>query len=188
VDAVDAVDKITLQLISRCREGDEWACRQLYKSGAPRVAGYFRRSGFDPSAVDDLTQETFARVFKSLGRFDPAKGAFFGWLGAIARNVARKRWKRAPAPENFDPELAEEMFADPAAQSPEHREEIMAVGDCVDRLEDQGGALVRMRYVRGMTTRGIAAETGIPESTVRSRLAEALAGIEECLRGKGILE
>jgi len=154
------------------------------------VAAYFRRSGFPASVADDLMQDTFSRVFKSLGGFDASRGTFFGWLGAIARNVARKHWKRTPAPDNFDPELAQEMFAAPAsgAQSPEHREEIQAVSDCVGRLEEQLGALVRMRYVRGMTTRGIASEIDIPESTVRSRLAEALDRLEKCLKGKGILQ
>jgi len=182
------VDEITRQLISNCKEGDEWACRRLYKSGAPRLAAYFRRSGFNSTVLDDLMQETFARAFKSLGGFDPARGTFHGWLGAIARNVARKHWKRRASPESFDPELAEEMFAAPAADSPEHREEISAVGDCVDRLEDRPRELVRMRYVDGMTTRGISAATGIPESTVRTRLAEALDSVEQCLKSKGILE
>ena len=154
------------------------------------VAAYFRRSGFDSSLVADLTQETFVRVFSSLGGYDRARGAFRAWLSAIARNVARKYWRRRVAVNTFDPELADAMFAIPAEASntPEQREENAAVSDCVARLNELLGQLIRLRYVRGMTTRSIATEVHMPESTVRSCLGEALDCIQRCLQGKGIVQ
>ncbi len=115
---------------------------------------------------------------------------FGAWLSAIAHNVARKYWRRRAVENTFDPELADAMFAIPAeaSSSPEQREENAAVADCVSRLDQQLGELVRMRYVRGMTTRGIAAEVQMPESTVRSRLSEALDGVARCLQEKGIVQ
>jgi RNA polymerase sigma-70 factor, ECF subfamily len=162
----------------------------LYDSRAGQVAGYFRRSGFDRSTTADLTQETFVRVFAALSQYDPARGAFGSWLLAISRNIARKHWRRRVTENSYDPELADAMFAMPAeaSNSPEQREENAAVADCVSFLDEQLGELIRMRYVRGMTTRGIADEARIPESTVRSRLSDALARIEKCLQGKGIVQ
>ncbi len=178
------------KLISRSLAGEDSACQQLYQNHAGMVAGYFRRSGFDSSLTADLTQETFVRVFGSLGGYDQARGAFRVWLSAIARNVARKYWRRRATTNTFDPELADAMFSipDDASRSPEQREEMSAVSDCVSRLDEQLGELVRMRYVRGMTTRSIASEAGMPESTVRSRLGEALDCIERCLQGKGVVQ
>ena len=154
------------------------------------VAGYFRRSGFDGSLTADLTQETFVRVFSSLGGYDQGRGAFGSWLSAIARNVARSHWRRRTVANTFDPELADAMFAaaDQGSQTPEQREEIAGVADCVTGLDEQSRHLVRMRYVSGMTTRGIAEQAGMPESTVRSRLSDALDRIARCLRGKGIVQ
>ena len=190
VDNSVRVEQTEQQLISRCLDGEESACRELYDVRAGQVAGYFRRSGFDGSTTADLTQETFVRVFSSLGGYDHARGAFGAWLSAIARNVARKYWRRRATVKTFDPELADAMFAIPteASSSPEHREENAAVADCVSLLDEQLGELVRMRYVRGMTTRGIASEARMPESTVRSRLGEALDCITRCLQGKGIVQ
>jgi DNA-directed RNA polymerase specialized sigma24 family protein len=48
--------------------------------------------------------------------------------------------------------------------------------------------LVRLRYVEARTTRGVGQAAGLPESTVRLRLAEARNLLERCLRGKGVLE
>ena len=185
-----SVEQTAQQLISRSLAGEESACSQLYDTHAGRVAAYFRRSGFDSSLTADLTQETFVNVFGSLGGYDSGRGAFGAWLSAIAHNVARKYWRRRTVENTFDPELADAMFAMPdhASSSPEQREENDAVADCVSRLDQQAGELVRMRYVDGMTTRGIAAKASMPESTVRSRLVEALDCVARCLQGKGIVQ
>ena len=109
------------------------------------------------------------------------------WMGTIVRNVARRRWSRRTEAENFDPQLAEEMFASPAdpADTPEAREEMQALTVCVAALPEALGRLVRMRYVAGRTTRGIAATLGMPEATVRLKLTEAIARIERCMKAKG---
>jgi RNA polymerase sigma-70 factor (ECF subfamily) len=178
------------QIIARCLAGDVKAFKALYQAHAGRVVAYLYRSGFPHQDADDLTQETFVRAFKSLQTFDPAKGRFHGWLAEIARNVARSHWSRRPPGDFFDPELAEETFAAPQdpAETPEAREESLAVDDCVALLSDSLGEVVRLRYVHGQTLRGIAAVTEMPESTVRLRLKEARNLLEQCLRNKGILE
>ncbi len=178
------------QLIARAAAGEGEAFEALHAAHAGRVRAYLLRSGFRPADADDLAQETFLRVFKSLSTFDAGRGSFASWLGTIARNVARRRWQRRRGPENFDPDLADEMFAaaaDPAA-SPEAREEIGAVRACVDTLPADLSRLVRLRYVAGLTTRGIAADVGMPEATVRLRLAEAGELLCKCLTAKGIAQ
>ena len=151
---------------------------------------YFLRSGFAHNDADDMVQETFVRAFKSLATFDATRGAFRSWLSAIARNVARRRWSARPAPENFDPELAEDVLAGPdsPAGSAAIREEVDAVRDCVATLPDDLQRVIRLRYVDGMTTRGISAEIKLPEATVRLRIDDARKRIEKCLRGKGVVD
>jgi len=189
-DNVASVEQTEQQLIPQALAGREDACSRLYEMYAGRIAAYFRRSGFDRSLTADLTQETFVNAFGALGGFDSQRGPFGAWLSAIAHNVARKYWRRRARENCFDPEMADAMFAipDEASGSPEQREENAAVADCVSQLDLQAGELIRMRYVLGMTTRGIAAQANMPESTVRSRLAEAVDRIARCLQGKGIVQ
>lgn len=184
------VNEPEAQLIPRCRAGDAAAQRELYASHARRVAAYFLRSGFAPADADDLVQETFTRVFRSLGTYDPARGAFGAWLATIARNVARRRWGRRPEPDSFDPELAGDVLVAPGNPHAEAagREEIDALRDCISRLPEEIARIVHLRYVQGRTTRGVAAAAGIPEATVRLRLADAHGRLERCLRDKGVLE
>jgi len=177
-------------LISRCLGGDGAAFHALHAAHVGRIKAYFLRSGFAPADADDLTQEVFVRAFKSLRTFDPVRGTFVQWSAVIARNVARKRYARRPEPEHFDPELAEEMFAaaDNPAESPEAREEMDKLAECIGDLPPDLARVVRLRYVEARTTRGIAAATGIPEATVRLRLKEALGRLERGLKQRGVLE
>lgn len=177
-------------IIDRGLLGDEAALESLYAAHAGRVKAYLLRCGFSPTDADDLTQETFLRVFRSLATFDPRRGGLRTWIGAIARNVARKRWSSRPDWDLYDPELAEQMFAtdDVPADSPAAREEFQAVRACVEALPPELGNVIRLRYEDGRTTRSIASAVGMPEATVRSRLGEARRMIERCLKDKGFLD
>lgn len=137
--------------------------------------------------ASDLAQDVFVRAFRALETFDPVRGTLRQWLGAIARNVARRHWQKRRQGEHFDTDLAEETFAAPAnpGESPESREERQALAGCVEALPAELAQVIRLRYVEARTTRGIAAATTLPESTVRLRLKEAAEALEKCLRGKG---
>jgi len=183
------VEDQTLELVSRSLAGDEAAFEALYATSAGRVMAYLVRSGFGNDEAQDLTQETFIRVFKSLHTFERKRGSFRVWLSMIARNVARRHWARRKQPEHFDPDLAEQIFAAPrdASQSPEALEETQAVRECVEQLPPELGRVIRMRYVEGRSTRGIAAAMDMPEATVRLRLKQARERVAACLRANGIL-
>ncbi len=185
------MDENEKQWIDGALSGNPAAFGALYDANARWVTVYFLRCGFAGPDADDLVQETFVRVFRSLATFDPARGSFRPWLAAIARNAARRRWSARPRPEDFDPELAEKMLVAPQdgpAGAAGTREEIDAVRQCVQALPEDLRRVVRLRYVVGQTTRGIAADTRIAEATVRLRIEEARRRIEKCLRGKGVVE
>jgi len=184
------VDQQWFETIEKALLGDAGACRAIYDAHARWVKAYFVRSGFPEADADDLVQETFLRALRSLGTYDPGRGAFRAWLATIARNAARRRWSSRPAPENFDPELAEEVLAAPGnpGETPEAREETAAVRSCVGELSAELQLVIRLRYVEGQTTRGIAAATKLPEATVRLRIEDARRRIEKCLRGKGVVD
>jgi RNA polymerase sigma-70 factor (ECF subfamily) len=177
-------------LIERSRAGDGDAFARLYGLRAAAVKAYFLRAGFAEADADDLVQGVFVRMHTSLGTFDAARGSFGQWLAAIARNVARRAWEKRRQPDHFDPELAEETLAAPddPAEAPAAREETQAVRRAVEELPADLALLVRLRYVEGRTTRGVAAAAGLPESTVRLRLDEARARLGDLLRAQGIVD
>ena len=182
-----AANEQDTELVRRAAAGDQAAYEALYAAHARCVAAYFLRCGFRQADADDLVQETFVRAFRSLHTFDGSRGGLRTWLGAIARNCARKRWSRRPEPDHFDPELAAEVLAggDDPGNAVEQRDAESALLDCLAALPEELARIVRLRYVDGRTTRGIAAEVGIPEATIRLRLAEAHDQLRRCLTAKG---
>ncbi len=176
------------ELAARCLIGDTGAFEELYSAHAPCVMTYFLRSGFNQADGQDLTQETFLRVHKSLNTYDGDRGSFRLWLAAIARNVARRQWSRRHGPDNFDPELAEDIFTSGigVVDEAQANEEIRAVQDCLAALPNELQEIVRLRYVEGRTTRGIAELMAMPEATVRLRLTGAHGMLQRCLKGKGL--
>ena len=177
-------------LISRCLEGDEAAFRDLFRTHVGRVKAYLRRSGFSAADSDDLTQRVFLSVCKSLKTFDPSRGAFAGWLGAVARNIVRRQWQRRAQPESYDPEIAEDVFV--AYENPREtvdgREEIDTLRQCIEGLPEELALVVQMRYTAALTTRGIADVIGMSEATVRLRIKEAKGLLERCLKDKGFTD
>ena len=185
--AMLAVNNSDRDLAARCMLGDREAFEDLYSAHGACVMTYFLRSGFGRADAQDLTQETFLRVYKSLATYDADRGSFRLWLAAIARNVARRQWSRRNGPENFDPELAEEIFTSGirVVDEAQVNEEIHAVQDCLAVLPSELQQIVRLLYVEGRTSRGIAAAMSMPEATVRLRLRGAHGMLERCLKTKG---
>jgi RNA polymerase sigma-70 factor (ECF subfamily) len=176
------------QLGWRVAAGDQVSCDRLYAEQVGRVRTYLRRCGFSPADVDDLSQEAFLRAFKSIRTFDASRGTPVQWLAGIVHNVARRQWARRSGLVTYDPELIDVVLADHTAENsaPETREELAALRQCIEVLASELARIVRLRYVDGRTTRGIADAEHLPEATVRLRLDEAKAVLERCLKSKGV--
>jgi RNA polymerase sigma-70 factor (ECF subfamily) len=176
------------ELLEAFRAGDAAAFDALYTRHTARVRAYFHRSGFNAADAEDLTQETFLRVHRSAHTFDPARGHFVPWVGTIAKNLARRNFRRRANAESFDTDLAAEVFVthtnpDEAAQ---RRENLGRLAECVALLPDEMQRIVHLRYDEALTTRGVADAMGMPESTVRHRLHDARERLRGCLRQKGV--
>ena len=176
--------------MAACTAGEDDAPERLYARHAGRVMAYLLRSGFAPSDADDLLQETFLNAFRSLGTFDPQRGGFRAWVGAIARNVVRRHWARRREAERYVPELAEEMLPtdSDAADAPQANVEMDILRAGILSLPGELRRVLELRYVEGLTTRSIAATMDMPESTVRLRLEEAYTLLQSRLRKAGVRE
>src|SRR5690348_4982499 len=81
-------------LVSRCLSGDETAWEELVRLHTRRVYGLcYRFTGSDAEA-QDLTQEVFVRVFKTLRTFRSTEGSFGTWLARVTRNLLIDHYRR----------------------------------------------------------------------------------------------
>lgn len=113
------------------------AVEQLYEAFAGRLRRYFRRHRSSPAEAEDLTQDVFVRVLRSLPEFRGEQAQFAGWVWAIARNrmldlrrsAARSDFVDIDDPDGPGPDLQ----SDPAVADPARLQEDGSVRDCVQR-------------------------------------------------------
>ena len=178
------------KLVVRCLDGERAAHEELYARYAPKVMIYYKRCGFTDHDVADLLQVVFSKAFKALHTYKSHKARLGTWLSTIARNEAYKVWRKRQQPESCDIEMAD--FALESAATPHElsaqREQFGALDECVGTLEITLERIIRLRFVDGLTTRGISRRVNMAESTVRKRLTEALASLSICMKTKGFLD
>ena len=111
-----------MELLERFAAGDLDAFETLFREHQKQVYAWVVRIVRDSGVAEDLTVETFWRIYKARARFDPA-GNFHAWARRIATNAALDHLKRARRETELPEDLAGPAVADPAVRR-ETRERI----------------------------------------------------------------
>jgi RNA polymerase sigma-70 factor, ECF subfamily len=162
-------------VLRRCREGDQAAWRELVAVHGRRVFNLAYRFVGRVDEAEDVTQEIFVKVYRSLDRFRPSAGSFPAWLMTVARNHAIDRYRRR----RDDPlRVADDPAA--LAAAPAHDESPLKVLEREERrqfvhrgLRSLPPALreaLILCDLEGLSHEEAAASLEIPVGTVKSRL------------------
>jgi len=177
-------------LVGRCLSGDEAAWEELVRVHTRQVYGLcFRFTNSTPEA-QDLTQEVFLRVFKTIRTFRSAEGSFHTWLARVTRNLLIDHYRRTRQERVTDsieeqlPMLEEEGAA--AAARPDQavagREASEILQATLQKLSPDLREAVILRDLQEMEYRDIAQVLNIPEGTVKSRINRGRAELARLLR------
>ncbi|MFC5993965.1 RNA polymerase sigma factor SigE [Pseudonocardia hispaniensis] len=155
---------------------------EIVREHGDRVYRLAYRLTGNPHDAEDLTQETFIRVFRSLSSYQP--GTFEGWLHRITTNLfldmvrRRSRVRMEALPDDSDripgqgpePEVVfSETHLDPALQA------------ALDELAPEFRAAVVLCDVEGLSYEEIGATLGVKLGTVRSRIHRGRAALRNAL-------
>jgi RNA polymerase sigma-70 factor (ECF subfamily) len=180
-------------LVERCLNGDETAWEDLVRIHTRRVyAICYRFTGTD-SEAQDLTQEVFLRVFKTVHTFRAGEGSFVVWLTRLARNLLIDHYRRTKSDRVTDsieeqlPVLEERSISgsrtDGLLAGREASEVLQAA---LQRLSPELREAVILRDLEEMEYREIAHVLNVPEGTVKSRLNRGRAELARVLRRQKI--
>ncbi|MFN3210653.1 MAG: sigma-70 family RNA polymerase sigma factor [Roseovarius sp.] len=162
------------QVIVRIRDTrDRAAFRRLFSHFAPRVKAFLMKSGADASLAEECTQEVMATLWQKAHMFDPSRASAATWIFTIARNrrIDAIRKQRRPEPEDLSwgPEQEPDQ-ADALALQQESEK----LGAAIARLPAKQKDLIEKAYFGDLSHSEIAAETGLPLGTIKSRIRLAL--------------
>ena len=177
------------QLIERCLGGEEAAWEDLVKVHTRRVyAICYRFVGTDQEA-QDLTQEIFLRVFRSLKSFRAGEGSFTVWLTRLSRNLLIDHYRRTKLDRSTD-SIEEQlpMLEEKTAMSARtdglvagrEASELLQAG--LQKLSPELRETVILRDLEELEYREIAQVLNVPEGTVKSRLNRGRAELARVLR------
>jgi RNA polymerase sigma-70 factor (ECF subfamily) len=182
------------QLVERCLNGEEAAWEDLVRVHTRRVYSIaYRFTGSDHHA-QDMTQEVFLRVFRSLKNFRAGEGSFTVWLGRLTRNLLIDHYRKAKSDRATDSiEERLPMIEESTAMSGRtdgmlagrEASELLQAG--LQRLSPELRETVILRDLEEMEYREIAQVLQVPEGTVKSRLNRGRAELARVLRQRAAL-
>lgn len=167
--------------------GDEAALATLYDRWSTLVHSVAAQTLADADDAAEVVEEVFWQAWRQAGRYQEGRGAVSTWLGMIARSRALDRVRsRRKAREVEAPVGTAALHAFPAAgEDPalgaESAERSRLVSLAMGSLPPEQRETVELAYFRGMSQSEIAAHTGQPLGTIKTRARLALQKLREKL-------
>jgi len=175
--------RLDLKLIRRARNGDSRAFARLVEQYQRPLYACIIRIVRAHDLADDVIQESFIRVFRSLHRFDE-KYPFYPWLRRIGINLALNRLRSESARAHvtltgFDQQAPAE---DNPAAGTERADMLRCLNEALQQLPEEQRIIFQLRTVEEMSYQEIAQALDISMGTVMSRLNRARSKLREKVR------
>jgi len=169
------------QLVVQVAKGDERAFLILYDRYAPRVYALTLRVLGDTMLAEEVTQDSFLKLWGRARQFDPGQGELAPWLLTIAHRTALDRLRlenrRIPASNAQDPEETWPIFPDKATVNGEARWRSLYFA--VQSLPEEQRRVIDLAYYKGLSQSEIAEVLGWPLGTVKTRVRSAMLALRQ---------
>ena len=189
--------EVLASLVRRARQRDPQAFDELLDRYGSRLFGYIYRLTGSRDDADDLLQEVFVRLVRTIGEYDH-EGKFEAWIFRIATNLARdrvRRARRAPRTVSLDGEHSDnldnggasswEQLADHSRQPPEAPlelgEDVDAMQRALAKLPAAQREVILLRHFSGMSFAEIAEAMGTPLGTALARSHRGLSRLRQMM-------
>jgi RNA polymerase sigma-70 factor (ECF subfamily) len=177
------------ELIRRARAGDGVAWEEIVTNFSRRIFNLAYRFTSSMEGAEDLTQEVFIRIYKTLDQYDAKQGDLSNWLMRLARNLIIDDYRhRQRNPQNTMADTVEDhtyhlRAVGTSAQKEMERRELCAnVQEGIDKLPADLRTCVILRDIEELSYQEIVDVLKIPEGTVKSRINRGRIELAKILR------
>ena len=175
-------NRLAQWLSSVAIDRDKTSFGYLFDHLAPKVKGFLRKNGTSEALLDDLTQEVMIKIWRYAGNFDQKKGKVTTWVFTIARNarIDLIRKENRPEPDKNDPVLVNDnsrgsdeiVFA---------KQTSTRISEAINELPNEQQEILKFAFFEEKSHAEIAAQTGLPLVTVKSRIRLAFQRLKKTL-------
>ena len=170
-----------LELVTRVANGEERAFLTLYDRYVSRVYALTLRILSDPMLAEEVTQDTFLKLWSRARLYLNERGSLILWLLTIARRTAidrlRLESRRPTLSDSNDPEAVWDILPDPSTMPEESRWRSLYFA--VQSLQPDHRLVIELAYYQGLSQSEIAEVLGWPLGTVKTRLRAAMEHLRE---------
>jgi RNA polymerase sigma-70 factor (ECF subfamily) len=183
-------------LVRRCVSGDAAAWEEIVQRYHRRIYNICYRFAGTGDDAQDLTQEVFIKMYRTLSSYDVDRGAFMTWVTTMTRNLLVdhfRKTKQDRVTDSLDGATSEHEDATPLSEQiqdkglppdarVESRETSETVHRALEKLSPELREAVILRDLQDMDYREIAAVLKVPEGTVKSRINRGRAELARLLQ------
>ena len=177
------------ELVRKCRAGDGAAWEEIVSTYSRRIYNLAYRFTSRTDAAEDLTQEVFVRVYRSLEQYDAKQGDLQNWLMRLARNLIiddYRRRQRAPQDTQAEDIEGHTYHLRAGGNTPQREMERRELGEqvqaAIDKLPPDLRTCVILRDIEELSYQEIVDHLKIPEGTVKSRINRGRIELAKILR------
>ena len=188
--------QVVAALIRRCIAGDAAAWEEIVQRYHRRIYNICYRFSGSGDDAQDLTQDVFLRMYKTLNSYDLERGAFMTWVTTITRNLLVDHFRKSKhdrMTDSLDTPVSEHEDAMPLSSQiqdkalpPDARVQSRETGETVhqalQKLSPELREAVILRDLQDMDYKEIAAVLKVPEGTVKSRINRGRAELARLLQ------
>jgi RNA polymerase sigma-70 factor, ECF subfamily len=170
-----------LELLEQIRAGQEEALLALHTRYAHLVYSVAYRVLNDSMTAEEVTQDTFMRVWHKAEAYDASKGSFITWLLTITRRLAIDTFRKHRRDPMLDPvfiDAAPELW-DNVLKVEESSDLRQTLIDSVRQLPDEQWQAIELAYFYGMSHQQIADYLRVPLGTVKTRIRLGMEKLRE---------
>ena len=190
MEALKAVSEINgSELVRRARGGDGAAWEEIVSFYSRRIFNLAYRFTSSVAAAEDLTQEVFIRIYKTLDQYDTKQGDLSNWLMRLARNLIIDDYRhRQRNPQNSMADAVDDhqyhlrAVGTSAQRAMERKELASQVQEGIDKLPEDLRTCVILRDIEELSYQEIVDLLKIPEGTVKSRINRGRIELAKILR------
>jgi RNA polymerase sigma-70 factor (ECF subfamily) len=183
-DAVTTQDTTDVQwadlIAAIARTQDQAAFARVFRHFAPRVKAFLMKSGADEALAEECMQDVMATLWNKAHLYDPSRAAVSTWIFTIARNRKIDLLRRYARPEPEDLPWGPDESPD-QADVMALQQETTKLAEAIRTLPEKQRHLIEKAYFGDLTHSEIAAETGLPLGTIKSRIRLALERLRHAM-------
>lgn len=185
---ISPLDLTDEQLMAMLQQRDPVALEYLYDRHAAIVKSLGMKVVHNEAEAEDLLQEIFMEIWNRAAGYDPAKGKPLGWIVTLARRRAIDRLRKCQSHCRAEDRLRDEVEQQPDSWTTDPEEDfVMAdiretLRGVLKTLPEAQQQAINLAFYQGMSQREIAAHTGIPLGTIKTRLELGLKKLTIALK------